>query len=501
MAIALRYAARTHLGLGPKGRNEDSAYAGPHLLVLADGMGGHAAGDVASSMIVGALAPLDEEVVSGEQGLSVLEAELLDANTALHEAMQEDDALAGMGATTIAMLRSGSKLAMAHIGDSRAYLLREGVFSQITKDHSFVQQLLDEQRITDAEAQNHPQRSLVTRVMTGRPDDRPDLSIRELRVGDRYLLCSDGLTDFVSPDIVAEVLTGAESAADAAERCIALALKASTRDNVTVVVADVVDSDTEDDLPLTPEIVGAAAVRGKRRRRTRAIPVSPAEKAAALRREVSGAAAADREADRESDALHLAEESATPRVLWLRRAGLAAAATAVLVGGSYAGYAWTQRQYFLGEQDGYVAIYQGVNASLGPVQLSTVVQGTDVPLADLPSYYRDSVRTAITVSGLAEAAARVDTLRLAATVCRAQALAGIPCGTGLPETTPTDPSTSSPTDTSTLPVGATSPAGGTGLASLPSPTAYATVTIVGTAGTSVTSIPLRPPPGLAGGQP
>ena len=141
MTLGLRFAARSHLGLGPKTRNEDSGYAGPNLLVLADGMGGHAAGDVASSMIVGALAPLDEEVVSGEQGLSVLEAELLDANTALHEAMQEDDALAGMGATTIAMLRSGVKLVMAHIGDSRAYLLRGDQFSQITKDHSFVQQL------------------------------------------------------------------------------------------------------------------------------------------------------------------------------------------------------------------------------------------------------------------------------------------------------------------------------------------------------------------------
>src|SRR6478735_2923617 len=123
MAIALRYAARTDLGLGPKSRNEDSGYAGPHLLVLADGMGG----------------------------------------------------------TTIAMLRTGNKLAMAHIGDSRADLLRDGKLSQITKDHSFVQQLVDEHRITPEEAEDHPQRSLVTRVMTGQADDEPDLSMRELR--------------------------------------------------------------------------------------------------------------------------------------------------------------------------------------------------------------------------------------------------------------------------------------------------------------------------------
>ena len=111
--------------------------------------------------------------------------------------MRENSDLAGMGSTTIAMLRTGTKLAMAHIGDSRAFMLRDGTFSQITKDHSFVQQLVDEHRITPEEAGHHPQRSLVTRVMTGQPDDEPDLSMREARAGDRYLLCSDGLCDFV----------------------------------------------------------------------------------------------------------------------------------------------------------------------------------------------------------------------------------------------------------------------------------------------------------------
>ncbi|MBK6953920.1 MAG: serine/threonine-protein phosphatase [Actinomycetales bacterium] len=170
--------------------------------------------------------------------------------------MREDSALAGMGATTIAMLRSGNKLAMAHIGDSRAYLLRERHLQPDHQDHSFVQTLLDTHRITEAEAQHHPQRSLVTRVMTGNPDDEPDLSIRELLPGDRYLLCSDGLTDFVSPDIVAEIITAATTPDEAADRCIELALKASTRDNVTVVVADVVDSNEEDDLPAPPRSSG-----------------------------------------------------------------------------------------------------------------------------------------------------------------------------------------------------------------------------------------------------
>ena len=142
-------------------------------------MGGHAAGDVASSMIVGALAPLGDEGLSGEAALRVLGEELREAHAQLRHAMQEDPDLGGMGSTTIAMLRAGSKLVTAHIGDSRAYLLREGEFTQITKDHSFVQQLVDEHRITPQEPQHHPQRPLVTRVMTcllytsPSPRDRP----------------------------------------------------------------------------------------------------------------------------------------------------------------------------------------------------------------------------------------------------------------------------------------------------------------------------------------
>lgn len=124
MAIALRYAARSDLGLGPKARNEDSGYAGPNLLVLADGMGGHAAGDVASSMIVGELAPLDAEDVTADQAIGLLEEALRSANAKLTKAMRDNADLTGMGSTTIVMLRTGNKLAMAHIGDSRAFMLR-----------------------------------------------------------------------------------------------------------------------------------------------------------------------------------------------------------------------------------------------------------------------------------------------------------------------------------------------------------------------------------------
>ncbi len=483
MAVALRYAARSHLGLGPKGRNEDSGYAGPHLLVLADGMGGHAAGDVASSLIVGALAPLDDEGFSAQAALRVLEGELHDANDALRDAMREDDELVGMGSTTIAMLRAGNKLAMAHIGDSRAYLLRGDELTQITKDHSFAQQLLDEHRISDDEALHHPQRSLVTRVMTGSADDQPDLSIREIHAGDRYLLCSDGLSDFVTAETIGEILRKAATPVEAAERCIEVAPKAHTRDNVPVAVPDVVDSDTEDDpLPSAPEIVGAAAVRKPTRTRTRALPVSPAEKAAALSREATGAPAPD-------ETPTLAEETASPRVVWLRRGALAAAAAVVLFAGLFSGYRWTQQQVFIGEENGYIAIYRGVNQQLGPIGLSTLVQRTDILVSDLPGNYQTRVREAITLASLDEASTRVEEFRATAAACRAVNASGGSCGTGpvtAPTTAATGPDGTVTTPASTLPTvttGATPPGG------IPT-TSWVTVTIGPSASPTITVFPV-----------
>src|SRR5579875_1318887 len=224
MSISLRYAARTDLGLGSKTRNEDSGYAGPDLLVLADGMGGHAAGDMASSTVVTELIALDGESYGTDEALRRLATAVHNANSRLRAEMDDDPDLEGMGTTLIAFLRSGNMLALANIGDSRAYLVRDGVFSQITKDHSFVQTLLDEGRITPEEAEHHPQRSLVTRVLTGRDDDEPDLSLREAKPGDRLLLCSDGLPDYVAHSTIEEIVTGDGTPAEIADALIAIAL-------------------------------------------------------------------------------------------------------------------------------------------------------------------------------------------------------------------------------------------------------------------------------------
>ncbi len=215
MAIALRYAARSDVGL-VRQNNQDSAYAGPHLLVVADGMGGHAGGDVASSLAIGELAPLDDES-HGSDALQHLREGVMAAHRELLDRVQEEPQLTGMGTTVTALLRTGGRLALAHIGDSRAYLLRDGELIQITRDHTFVQTLVDEGRLTPDEAEQHPQRSVLMRVLSDVVDDvEPDLSMREARLGDRYLLCSDGLSGVVSYDTLRETL---DSGADPAASC------------------------------------------------------------------------------------------------------------------------------------------------------------------------------------------------------------------------------------------------------------------------------------------
>jgi serine/threonine protein phosphatase PrpC len=203
MTLTLRFAARSDRGLIRSG-NEDSVYAGPRLLAVSDGMGGMAAGDVASNIVIGTLAPLDEDV----PGIDVVEPlrRAVDlANQRLRGIVDANPQFEGMGATLTGMLFSGSRFGMVHVGDSRAYLLRGGEFAQITKDDTYVQMLVDEGRITLEEASSHPQRSLITQAM-GTLDVHPEYSILEARSGDRLLLCSDGLSAVVSFETIGESL-------------------------------------------------------------------------------------------------------------------------------------------------------------------------------------------------------------------------------------------------------------------------------------------------------
>lgn len=274
----LRFAARTDRGLVRRG-NQDSAYVGARLLAVADGMGGMAAGDLASAIVIGTIAPLDEEPFPGEpflddaamgqedagaafpsEALAGVAMEALrrcvdEANVRLRDAVTAEPARRGMGTTLTAMLLTGADLAMVHIGDSRAYLLRNEEFSQITRDDTFVQMLVDDGHITLEEADTHPQRFLVTKALQG-SDTPAEYTVRPACPGDRYLLCSDGLSGVVSFDMMRTTLMTYADLDQCVDRLIELALEGGGPDNVTAIVADVIG------YPVAPQsaiILGAAA--------------------------------------------------------------------------------------------------------------------------------------------------------------------------------------------------------------------------------------------------
>ena len=402
MDIALRYAARSDVGL-VRANNQDSGYAGAHLLAVADGMGGHAGGDVASSVTVAALAPLDDEAHGSDEALDALTQALVTAKEEILARVKADPELAGMGTTVTAILRTGNKLAMVHLGDSRGYLLRDGELSQVTTDHTFVQHLVDQGKITEEEAAHHPQRSVVMKVL-GDFDLAltPDLSMREARPGDRWLLCSDGLSGFVSADTITETLRATPDLDVCADRLVQLALRAGGGDNVTVIVADVVDLDTAPDGTQPtggPQVVGAAAL-------SRNDPTSAADGPAAR----AGALVAGARPARDAGFVD-EDEDVEPR----RRRGVLLAVwlggLAVLVAAAAVGYWVSQMQYYVGVDGGQVAIFRGVDASLGPIHLSHVVESTGLAADSLPEYWRTRAEGTISANDLADARRQVDSLR------------------------------------------------------------------------------------------
>lgn len=235
--LVIRYGVRSDIGL-QREVNEDSAYASARLLAVADGMGGHAAGEVASAAVIDALRPLDTEIPAGEL-LDALDHAVRTAGSTLRHMAAGDASLADMGTTLTALVVSGSQLGLVHIGDSRAYLLRDGGFYQITHDHTMVQSLLDDGKITPAEVASHPQRSLILRALVANRDYDADLQLREVQAGDRYLLCSDGLHEVADADAIAAVLRTVADPDQAAKDLIALAIAGGGPDNVTCIVADV----------------------------------------------------------------------------------------------------------------------------------------------------------------------------------------------------------------------------------------------------------------------
>ena len=409
MAISGKSTAVSHVGK-IRANNQDSGYAGTQLFVVADGMGGHAGGDVASAIALKRVMEADRQFASAADAEFALQSALSAANTMLAETVFEHPELTGMGTTVSAILRSGSQIAIAHIGDSRIYLLRDGTLKQITADHTFVQRLVDSGRITPEEAAVHPRRSVLMRVL-GDVDAAPeiDTTVFDVLAGDRWLLCSDGLSSYVSDDKIAQALKSLPAVKDAADRLVKESLDQGAPDNVTVVIVDIDESGESASVPVI--VVGSAAAplsfegeSGRRPLRLPTLLLHPLKLTQA--HEDSHF---EPESDEYLDELILEDRrrARRRRITWL--VGIVVI-VALIVAALVVGYRWSQSLYYVGADGQTVAIYRGIQQDLGPISLHSIYSETSVQLNDLPSYTRKTVEDTISAADLADATAIIKRL-------------------------------------------------------------------------------------------
>jgi PPM family protein phosphatase len=455
VALVLNYAARSDVGM-VRLKNDDSAYVGRYLAVVADGMGGHAGGNVASASTVLDLVHLDRGSHDDEP-LTVLADEIQAANSLLSELVTTSPQLSGMGTTVTALLLNGNRFAFAHIGDSRAYRLKNGVFEQISIDHTFVQRLIDEGRLRPDEAEVHPHKNVLMRVL-GDVDASPELDLASFEVepGEKWLLCSDGLTAVLRDSDIETVLRETADLQRCVDILVELTLAGGSPDNVTVAVIEI-EEVPDGSLPVEassarvphsggpamPAAVSAPAAEPSAAEGPENAASSDEEpvRADLIRQDLSsrphvlvGAASlatetgqipivTKRTAERRAARLltHKAapEAEAAPeqeppkqrrRPRWLVPTALALIAV-LLAAVLWVGYTWTQTRYYVGSSDNNVAIYNGVSQSLGPIRLSTVTERTDIPVDSLPEYQRNRVQGTIPAKDLLHAEQIVEDLR------------------------------------------------------------------------------------------
>lgn len=444
MTLALRYAVRSDVGLLREG-NEDSAYAGPHLLAVADGMGGYEAGEVASAAVIASVAPLDRQARPESELIDALGAAVTTAKQALRRIVESDPAVGSMGTTLTAMLWAEGSAAIGHIGDSRAYLLRDGDLYQITRDHTFVQALIDQGRIRPEEAATHPQRSLLLRALDGRSDADPDLSMLTAQAGDRYLLCSDGLPVAASDEQILQALAQAADPSDAVLRLVDLAIAGGAPDNVTCIVADVIDTDRSEAAPTRAPVVAGAAVHGNSHTDTRTKPFTrpvlddesgitrfgtvpapasrdpqPMPETASPEAAQSAQAAPGRHAVPDSE-----EPAPAPRRRqrrWPVMTSILALFVLLIGGGLVVAYQYVHSQYYVGKSSGKVAIFQGLNQSLFGMSLSSVYTTTQIPISGVQVSDAQAITRSIARGGtgsLAQAQLFVANIRKDYQACQA----------------------------------------------------------------------------------
>ncbi len=427
MSLGLNYAAKSDVGLVRPG-NEDSGYAGPSLLLVADGMGGHAAGELASALAVATVAALDVRPPEPDDVLTAL-ADSVDAvGDSIATVIADEAELTGMGTTITGMFWLGQRYALVHVGDSRAYLLRDGSLYQLTHDHTYVQTLVDSGSITAEEAAYHPRRSLLMRALDGMNPVEADLSLREAKIGDRYLLCTDGLTGVVSDERIADILREGEPVG-CVTRLVDHTIEGGAPDNVTVVVADVIElPDSLDDLPEAHEarvVVGAA---GEPRVRSRLPHVRFPDDAQP-----------DPDRPDTPDPLDGGPPTAPQPLIdsaiqvgtyrpkrrrsgWLPGLVAAVIVIALVVVSVVVARGWVLSQWYIAINGspgtGSVAIYNGLPGSLVGLPLQNLEQDSAVVVGALPLFDQELVSKGIPAESLADAQRILDELAERAESCQ-----------------------------------------------------------------------------------
>lgn len=470
MTIGIQFSTRSDVGL-VRANNQDSAFAGEQLLIVADGMGGHAGGEVASAICVASMAPLNNETFTTSDMLERLGDAVERARIDLVTKARQHNALSGMGTTVTSLLLCENKLAMAHMGDSRGYLLRDGKLTQVTKDHTFVQHLVDTGKITPEEAETHPQRSVVMRVLGDFELDLiPDLSIREARPGDRWLLCSDGLSGFVRFETIEQTMRDVADLELCSEYLIQLALRGGGSDNITCVVADIVEIDDDatavvatrtapaaerkqvvatavgsvalgDDVPVMIDQASTLSDSSKllvdaHERVNTVISSAIAHKeglenpepepetgSLMLSPELQGLGETtepeseqtpiippinDDDEDILAALASAPETTETPKKRGVLRGTINTVLTLILLGGAgYGAYYWGAQQYFVGVHDSKIAVFNGFPQSIGPVHLSSVIETSEFNPDDLDTYAANKIYETIRATSLTDARERV----------------------------------------------------------------------------------------------
>ena len=405
--IALQFVAAGDSNIGrTRASNQDSGYRGFNLFFVADGMGGHAGGDIASAIVTHRVAQVDAIYESPDAAAEAMRDAMIQANRKLSETVEEHGELAGMGTTFSGMMVSGGKVAIAHIGDSRIYMARAGKVKQITKDHTFVQRLVDTGRISAEEALTHPRRSVLMRVL-GDVEDAPEIDISTMgtKPGDRWLLCSDGLSGVVPEQVLEQILLENGSPSDACELLVYEALEHGAPDNVTVVIVDIKSAAHALAAEPTAEFLGSAAndvvvEQNKDRSFLRLLNPRNLPEIFGMNQDT---AAFLPESEEYLD-LILRQTKSRVRVLRIRQLIALVLGVLALAGGLFAAYSYTQTRYYIGESNsGHVAIFRGIHESFGTLGFSSLYRETSTSVNTLSLLQQDQVRRTISADSLTDA--------------------------------------------------------------------------------------------------